>query len=111
MLIMVFSSVQAAVNDYFMEHSVKCPMSEMHLVAEQSTSLSSDNDQPTKLDTTHSNHCQLHPQCTAHINLTSLLDLNLDQLAFRLPIRNILISGDELVLSIYPTLSKRPPKT
>lgn len=85
-------------------------MTEMQLINELPTALLSDNDQTAMFDMGVNNNCHLHPHCTAHINLTSLLDSNPNQLDFRLAIRNKLISGDELVLSTYPGQFKRPPK-
>jgi hypothetical protein len=109
MLIMVFSSVQAAVTNNLINPSVKCPMSDIQMVDDQSTP-PSDSAQIARYEMGHNNNCHLHPQCSAHINLISLLDSNQNQLALRLPIRNKLISNDELVVSIYHTLYKRPPK-
>lgn len=114
MLIMVFSTVQAAASVVQLDHGIKCPMTAMsaaQLIDDHSDTQNTDAGLIKKCNMGHKDKsCQLHPHCTVQINLSTLFDSSPNQLASRMLIRNKLISSDEFVLTIYLSHLKRPPK-
>lgn len=113
-LMMMFSPIQgvASVDLQSNEHGVPCAMSSSFNNVPETDKVDrqiADQTTGVKCEMNHAELCQSHPGCSAHISLSTIIG---EPLRLFAPFSSILKPAvfDESVLTVYPSLPKRPPK-
>ncbi len=106
-LVMMTSPIQVAVATDFAQdsHGVNCQMPDSITKLAVAMNCGSDHS-----GSDHSKNCQEHPGCIAHMS-SSLLPSGFVVADSRVELQVKFKAGHESILSHYPSLLKRPPKS